>query len=73
MDGRYRVTSVDGGALSAGRAEWFEDGRLRIELNRLSLINRFLIDVEFGDRDARLVVAEPTELGTVGAVGVARE
>ena len=46
---------------------WFEDGRLRIEFNRLSLINRFEIDVEFEDRDARIVVAEPTELGTVGA------
>jgi hypothetical protein len=73
MDGRYRLTSVDGGALSAGRAEWFDDGRLRVEFNRLSLINRFEIDVEFGDRDARVVVAEPTELGTVGALGVARE
>jgi hypothetical protein len=70
MDGRYRVTSVDG-ALSAGRAAWFEDGRLRIEFNRLSLINRFEIDVEFEDREARVVFAEPTELGTVGALGVA--
>jgi CubicO group peptidase (beta-lactamase class C family) len=73
MDGRYRLTSVDGGALSAGRARWFEDGRLRIEFNRLSLINRFEIDVEFEDRNARVVFAEPTELGTVGARGVARE
>jgi hypothetical protein len=72
LDGRYRLTSVDG-ALSAGRAEWFEDGRLRIELNRLSLINRFTIDVDFGDREARFVIAEPTELGTVSALGVASE
>lgn len=73
MDGRYRLTTVDGGALSAGRAKWVEDGRLRIEFNRLSLINRFKIDVEFRDRDAHVIVTEPTELGTVDALGAARE
>lgn len=73
MDGRYLLTSVDGGALSAGRAEWSDSGHLRIELNRLSLINRFKIDVEFQDRGVRLVIEEPTELGTVTALGVARQ
>lgn len=72
-DGQYRLATVNGGAVSAGRAEWFEDGRLRIEFNRLSLINRFVIDVVFRDQDLELVVSEPTEFGTVNARGAARE
>jgi CubicO group peptidase (beta-lactamase class C family) len=73
MDGRYRLTSVDDGALTAGRVQWLEDGHLRIELNRLSLINRFVIDVKFRERDVQLVVSEPTEFGTVRVRGVAQE
>lgn len=73
MDGQYRLTTVNGGAVSAGRAEWFEDGRLRIEFNRLSLINRFVIDIEFGDQDLELVVSEPTEYGTVNVRGFAQK
>lgn len=73
MDGRYRLTTMDDGAVSAGRAEWFEDGRLRIEYNRLSRINRYMIDAVLRDRDLELVIAEPTEAGTVNLRGVARE
>ncbi|WP_202842366.1 serine hydrolase domain-containing protein [Luteimonas saliphila] len=73
LDGRYRITTVEGGAISAGRAEWFEDGRLRIELNRLSRINRFVLDVVFRDRDLELVVWEPTEFGTLRVRGTARK
>lgn len=73
MDGQYRLATVNGGAVSAGRAEWFEDGRLRIEFNRLSLINRFVIDVVFRDQSLELVVSEPTEFGTVHVRGVAQK
>jgi hypothetical protein len=73
MDGQYRLTTLNGGAVSAGRAEWFEGGRLRIEFNRLSLINRFVIDTVFGDQGLELVVSEPTEYGTVNVRGVAHK
>lgn len=63
MHGQYRRVSVNGGAVSAGRAEWFEGGRLRIGFNRLSLIDRFMIDAVFQDQDLNLVVSEPTEVG----------
>lgn len=72
-DGRYRLATVNGGAVSAGRAQWFEDEHLRIEFNRLSLINRFIIDIKFRDRDLELVVSEPTEFGTVTVRGVVQE
>jgi len=72
MNGQYRLMTVNGGAVTAGRAEWFEDGRLRIEFNRLSLINRFVLDIVFLDQDLELVVSEPTEFGTVKMRGVAR-
>jgi CubicO group peptidase (beta-lactamase class C family) len=71
MNGQYRLANVNDGAVSAGRAEWFQDGRLRIEFNRLSLINRFVIDAVFRDQDLELVVSEPTEFGTVHVRGVA--
>jgi hypothetical protein len=51
LDGRYRLTTVQDGAISAGRGTWLDDGRFRIELNRLSLSNRFVFDIEFGERD----------------------
>jgi hypothetical protein len=73
MDGQYRRVTVHGGAASAGRAEWFEGGRLRIEFNRLSLINRFIIDAVYRDQDLELVVSEPTEAGTVNVRGVAQK
>jgi hypothetical protein len=73
MDGQYRLQAVNGTAVSAGRAEWFEDGRLRIEFNRLSLINRFVIDATLSDNDVELLVSEPTEVGTVNVRGVAQE
>lgn len=73
MDGQYRRVTVNGGAVSAGRAEWFEDGRLRIDFNRLSLINRFMIDAVFRDQDLELVVSEPTQVGTVNVRGVAQK
>jgi hypothetical protein len=73
MDGQYRRVTVHGGAVSAGRAEWFEDGRLRIDFNRLSLINRFIIDAVFRDQDLELVISEPTEVGTVNVRGVAQK
>ena len=69
LDGRYRLTSLHGGAASAGRAEWLSDGRFRIELNRLSLINRYFFEVEFRDRDLHIVASEPTELGTANLRG----
>lgn len=69
MDGQYRRVTVNGGAVSAGRAEWFEGGRLRIDFNRLSLINRFMIDAVFQDQNLNLVVSEPTEVGTVNVRG----
>jgi CubicO group peptidase (beta-lactamase class C family) len=71
MDGRYRLTTVEDGAVSAGRAQWFEDGRLRIEFNRLSFINRFIIDAVLTDQELQLVVAEPTEFGSLSIRGVA--
>jgi hypothetical protein len=69
MDGQYRLTTLYGGAVSAGRADWFVDGRLRIELNRLSLINRTLFDVEFRGDDLLIDASEPTELGQAKLVG----
>lgn len=69
LDGQYRVTSDQSGAVSAGRGEWLPDGRFRIEFNRLSLINRYILDVEFGEDDVRIVVDEPTELGIVNLRG----
>ena len=66
---QYRLETVTGGAMSAGRAEWFEDGRLRIEFNRLSLINRIVIDARFREDEVELVISEPTELGTVKVRG----
>ncbi len=72
MNGQYRLANVNDGAVTAGRAEWFEDGRLRIEFNRLSLINRFVLDFAFVDDDLELVVSEPTEFGTLKLRGVAR-
>jgi CubicO group peptidase (beta-lactamase class C family) len=71
MNGQYRLTRVNGGAVTAGRAEWFEDGRLRIEFNRLSLINRFVMDLAFLDDHLELVVSEPTEFGAVKMRGIA--
>ena len=71
MDGRYRLTNAQDGAVSAGRAEWFDDGRLRIEFNRLSFINRFVIDTVLADQEVQLVVAEPTEFGNLSIRGVA--
>ena len=73
MDGRYRLATLNGGAVSGGRAEWLEDGHLRIEFNRLSLIDRFDIDVAFRDENVDLVVSEPTQFGTLSVRGVARE
>jgi len=73
MNGQYRAKNVNGGAISAGRAEWFEDGRLRVEFNRLSFINRFVFDFVFMDRGLELVVSEPTEFGTIKIRGVVRK
>jgi hypothetical protein len=64
LDGQYRLAFINGGAASAGRGEWLPDGRFRIEFNRLSLINRYLLDVEFLDRGVQIAASEPTELGT---------
>jgi hypothetical protein len=47
--------------------------RLRIESNRLSLINRFVIDAILRDGEVELVVSEPTESDTVSVRGVAQE
>jgi len=69
LDGQYRVTSDQRGAASAGRGEWLRDGRFRIEFNRLSLINRYIFDVEFRDDNVRIVADEPTELGIVNLRG----
>jgi CubicO group peptidase (beta-lactamase class C family) len=71
LDGRYRVASDQNGAASAGRGEWLPDGRLRIEFNRLSLINRYVLDVAFRDDDIRIFASEPTELGTATLRGTA--
>lgn len=73
MNGQYRAKNENGAAILAGRAEWFEDGRLRVEYNRLSLINRFVFDFAFMDRDLDLVVSEPTEFGALRVRGVARK
>ena len=72
MDGQYRLTTLYGGAVSAGRADWLVDGRLRVELNRLSLINRFVFDVEFRGEDLLIDASEPTELGQQKLVGTWR-
>jgi len=72
MDGQYRLTTLYGGAVSAGRADWLGDGRLRVELNRLSLINRFVFDVEFRGEDLLIDASEPTELGQQKLVGTWR-
>ena len=63
LDGRYRLTDIQDGAASAGRGEWQDDGRFRIEFNRLSLINRYIFDIRFGDTDIEIEAFEPTELG----------
>jgi CubicO group peptidase (beta-lactamase class C family) len=73
LDGTYRLTNVQDGAISAGRADWLDDGRLRIELNRLSLINRFIFEIEFGERDLEIQAFEPTELGNATLRGTWRQ
>ena len=72
-DGRFRLATMNDGTVSAGRAEWYTDGRLRIELNQLGRINRYVIDARFRNPELELVISEPTELGTVRVRGVARE
>ncbi len=73
MNGQYRLTTVDEGAISGGRAEWFEDGRLRIEFNRLSRINRFIMDAVMKDQALQLIVSEPTEFGTLRIRGTSQK
>lgn len=73
MNGQYRLTTVNDAALSGGRAEWFEDGRLRIDFNRLSRINRFIMDAVMTDQALQLIVSEPTEFGTLRIRGTARK
>jgi CubicO group peptidase (beta-lactamase class C family) len=72
LDGAYRLTSDMDGAFTAGRAEWMADQRLRIDLNTLTLINRYLLDIGFSDAAAVVVISEGTVLGTVSLDAVAR-
>jgi hypothetical protein len=71
LDGRYRMTLDQSGATSAGRADWLPGGRLRIELNRLARINRFVFDIDFSGDAVAIVASEPTEFGTINLRGAA--
>ena len=72
LDGRYEY-ALDAGAASAGRGAWLDDRRFSIELNRLSLINRYLFEVEFDESNVTIEAFEPTELGTTTLRGTARQ
>jgi CubicO group peptidase (beta-lactamase class C family) len=72
LDGRYGMTIDQSGAASAGRGDWQPGGRLRIELNRLARINRFVFDIDFHGDDVAIVASEPTEFGTINLRGAAR-
>jgi CubicO group peptidase (beta-lactamase class C family) len=65
LDGVYRIATDEGGAASAGRAEWLSERQLRIELNMLARINRYVIDAEFSGDTVRLTINEPTEVGSL--------
>lgn len=73
LDGVYRLTQDIDGAFTAGRAEWLPDGRLHVELNMLSRINRIDFEVEFIDESVHILASEPTELGSIVIDGVAKQ
>lgn len=72
LDGQYRLTNAMDGAFTAGRAAWLTSQRLAVELNTLSLINRYQMELAFSDDSAVITISEPTSLGTVVLNAVAR-